>query len=67
MRIMDGGYTVFDVWTTGRYYVLTTDYFELNPNVRISERGGEKGLLPRDKKELFEWLDRLFYAAGMEE
>lgn len=26
MRLMDGGYTTLDVWTTGRYYVMHTDY-----------------------------------------
>lgn len=65
MRIMDGGYTVFDAWTTGRYYILTTDYFGLNPQKKIPERGGEKGVLPLDEETLFAWLDKLFYATEM--
>lgn len=59
MRLMDGGYTVLDVWTTGRYYVLTTDYSELTPS--IVERGGEKGDLLLETSALTEWLDGLFY------
>lgn len=58
MRLMDGGYTVLDAWTTGRYYVLTTDYLALTDG-NIGERGGEKGQLPIDKLEGF--LDNLFF------
>lgn len=58
MRIMDGGYVVLDVWTTGRYYILTTDYAELVPGA--VERGGEKGSLPRlGIRWLF--LDSIFF------
>lgn len=63
MRIMDGGYITLDVWTTGRYFVLQTDYAELTDK-NIVERGGEKGSLPSmDKTKLYDWLDDLFFAA----
>lgn len=64
MRIMDGGFTVLDVWTTGRYYVLTTDYHELLDD-NVVERGGEKGALPLDN--LWPFLDKLFYGEDMGE
>lgn len=60
MRLMDGGYTVVDIWTSGRYYVLTTDYVEVAKGT--IERGGEKGVLPAASgPKLTEWLDKLFY------
>lgn len=61
LRIMDGGYTVLDVWTTGRYYVLTTDYLALLDG-NVVERAGEKGTLPDD---LWPFLDKLFYGEDM--
>lgn len=64
LRIMDGGYTVLDVWTTGRYYVLTTDYLEMLPNPTV-ERAGEKGQLPVNN--LWQFLDVLFYGEDMQE
>lgn len=67
MRIMDGGYTVLDIWTTGRYYILTTDYLEMiGPG--ITERGNEKGdlLFFVDDKDLFrDWLDGVFFPDGL--
>lgn len=60
MRLMDGGFTVLDVWTTGRYYILTTDYLEMIGE-GIVERGGEKGDIPTNKGQLIEWLNKLFF------
>lgn len=57
-RIMDGGYIVVDLWTTGRYFILTTDYDEMTDG-NVIERGGEKGNLPVDK--LSDFLDDIFY------
>jgi len=62
MRLMDGGFCVLDVWTTGKYYVLATDYHAMNSDKRTSERGGEKGWVPTTEKPLFEWLDKFFFA-----
>ena len=59
-RLMDSGYVVVDAWTTGRYYVVTTDYLALAGGG--VERGGEKGSLPVDKLE--EYLDGIFFARG---
>lgn len=56
-RIMDGGYVVVDVWTTGRYYVLMTDYNELTDD-NVVERQGEKGQLPLTFER---FLDDIFY------
>lgn len=64
MRISDGGYTVIDIWTTGRYYVLTTDYLTMLSE-RIIERGGEKGQLHED--DINDWLDELFFPESQEE
>ncbi len=60
-RIMDGGYTVLDAWSTGRYYVVTTDYNELTDG-NVVERAGEKGNLPINMLE--EFLDELFFCKG---
>lgn len=67
MRLMDGGFTTLDVWTTGRYYVLHTDY-SAQDNQSVIERGGEKGMVPLDSGvDLYDWLDKLFYAVDMAE
>lgn len=60
MRVMDGGYTVVDVWSTGRYYIVTTDYLALAGGGL--ERGGEKGQLPIDDIDGF--LSGIFYMSG---
>jgi hypothetical protein len=63
MRLMDGGFVTLDVWTTGRYYVLMTDYLGmLSREQTIIERGGEKGDLPSWREgPLFTWLNKLFF------
>ncbi len=61
MRITDGGYVTLDMWTTGRYYVLMTDYLAMVGGG--IERGGEKGSVPI--KELEPWLDMLFFPEGI--
>jgi hypothetical protein len=68
MRVMDSGFTVVDVWTSSRYYVLTTDYNEqkIDKSIRVIERGGEKGFIPTTKTELTYWLDRLFFVTEIE-
>jgi hypothetical protein len=60
MRLMDGGFTVLDVWTTARYYVLTTDYLEMLGKGHV-ERGGEKGYIPLNPDKQREFLDKLFF------
>jgi hypothetical protein len=58
MRIMDGGFTTLDIWTTGRYYIVTTDYLEMiGPGE--DERTGEKGQIKMSHIE--DWLDQLFF------
>lgn len=64
MRIMDGGYTVLDVWTTGRYYILTTDYLEMLEGNK-TERGSEKGFVPLNA--MWEFLDQIFFGETMED
>lgn len=59
IRIMDGGYVTVDLWTTGRYYILMTDYAEMTDG-NIPERQGEKGQLPTQQLQAF--LDKIFYA-----
>lgn len=69
MRIMDSGFTVLDVWTSSRYYVLTTDYNAEKTSrlTSVIERGGEKGCIPTTQPELQIWLDELFFAVEIEE
>jgi hypothetical protein len=60
-RIMDGGFVVLDIWTTGRYYILTTDYDEMTDG-NVIERGGEKGQVPISSVEDLEsFLDLIFF------
>lgn len=68
MRIMDGGFTTLDIWTTARYYVLSTDYNEQKADKKmlVIERGGEKGFIPTTSPELDNWLDKLFFATEIE-
>lgn len=63
MRIMDGGYVILDVWTTGRYYIVMTDYKEITDS-NIREREGEKGNLPLNTLKLF--LDKVFFLKSTE-
>lgn len=58
MRIMDGGFVVLDVWTTGRYFIVMTDYNEMTDGNEV-ERGGEKGQIPIDN--ITKFLDGIFY------
>lgn len=62
LRIMDGGYVVLDVWTTGRYYILMTDYNEAFDG-NVVERQGEKGQLPVD--DLWPFFDAIFFGGDM--
>lgn len=66
LRMMDGGYITIDFWTTGRYYVVLTDYVEIFDGA-IVERQGEKGSLPYEKEKLWPFLDELFFGADMAE
>lgn len=61
MRISDGGYTVLDLWTTAKYYVKETSYYEAYAESGLIERGGETGLLPVKKLELDMWIRELFF------
>lgn len=66
MRLMDGGYTVIDIWTTGRYWIMTTDYLDMG--IQAVERGSEKGVLPSNNMlKLGMWLDKLFFPEGNNE
>lgn len=58
MRLMDG-YTVLDVWTTGKYYVLETSYNKIAHGT--IERQGEKGSTPTKKKPFAEFIHKLFF------
>lgn len=64
MRIFDEGYTILDVWTTGRYYILTTDYAEKYDG-NVVEREGEKGQLPITIEEFWPFLDGIFFGGDM--
>lgn len=58
-------YTVVDIWpTTGKYWVSKTSYHEMTDK-RIQERGGEKGVIPVGTDAIYNYLDKLFFAADM--
>lgn len=65
-RIMDGGFTVLDTWTTGRYWIVATDYLTKYDGA-ILERQDEKGQLPTGKDELWPFLDKIFFGEDMNE
>lgn len=62
IRIMDGGLTCIDIWTTGKYWIKETNY-----NGVLVERQGEKGMIPLKKKPLFQFLDKIFFAIDLME
>lgn len=62
-RISDGGFVVLDVWTTGRYYIVMTDYKEMTDG-NVAERQGEKGQLPIENVTPF--LDKIFFTEALE-
>lgn len=59
MRLIQGDMVCFDVWTTAKYYIVGTEFLEYGEH--ITERAGEKGSVPTTKKELYAFLNRLFY------
>lgn len=59
MRIIQDDIVCFDAWTTAKYYIVGTEFVEYGAN--ITERAGEKGQLPTKKKELYNFLNKLFY------
>lgn len=63
MRIMDGGFVVIDVWTTGRYYIVMTDYNQMTDG-NVVERQAEKGQLPLET--LTPFLDKIFFTEILE-
>lgn len=61
LRLMDGGLTVLDIWTSGKYYIVATDYLQMCGEGTI-ERAGEKGNVPsNDMLKLAAWLDKIFF------
>lgn len=53
---------VLNLWTgSGKYYIEKTDF----RNTGVIERQGEKGYLPTKQAELFDFLNRLFFAIDM--
>lgn len=62
LRLKDEAGTVcIDFWTTGKYYILETNFHRYR-GMHIRERAGEKGKVNvKDKKKLYKWLDELFF------
>lgn len=58
LRLTDGGFVALDVWTTGRYFILMTDYAAITGYKQV-ERQGEKGQLPLNG--LDDFLTEIFY------
>lgn len=61
-RITDSGYVILDAWTTGRYFIVMTDYY-LFLDDAVPERAGEKGQIPVDS--LWPFLDTIFFGGDM--
>lgn len=59
MRIIQDDIVCFDAWTTAKYYIVGTEFVEYGAG--MTERAGEKGILPTNKKELYSFLNKLFY------
>lgn len=62
-RLLDQGFTVLDIWTTGRYYVVDSDYAAKYPGADLVETAGQKGQL--DMNNLWPFLDKLFFGEDM--
>ncbi len=61
MRVMDGGFTVFDVWTTGKYFLLASDYGGLGAPGYAPEIP-RKGVLPMQVHgATVKLLDKVFF------
>lgn len=67
MRLMDGGMTCLDIWTTEKYWIKETNYVEQkDPGTpSVTERGGEKGFVPSKNPALTEFLDTIFFAVEL--
>lgn len=64
---MTDDFTSIDFWpTTGRYWIMKTNYFEQGGK-GVNERGSEKGELPHGKDSIFQFLDELFFAIELNE
>ncbi len=59
MRLILSELVCLDIWTTAKYYFVSSDYRLLEAHIR--ERAGEKGFVPTKRKELVKWLDMAFY------
>lgn len=65
-RITNDSYTILDIWSSAKYYIMETDYASYSGNHDTGERTGEKGKLPATEgKVLFDWLDKIFYATEL--
>lgn len=61
MRVIDSDFTILDCWTSEKYWIKETNYYK--QKLGIVERAGESGFLPSKKKKLYQFLDKIFYAA----
>lgn len=59
MRISYGDTCTVDIWTSNKYWVKESNYLH-----GITERGGEKGELPKD---IYDFLDKLLFAVEIAE
>lgn len=67
LRLVDESFTTVDVWpSTGKYWVLNTNYFK-QTDKKVAERGDEKGFLPFGEDKIFDYLDQIIYAADISE
>ena len=61
IRVSDEVYNTIDIWTTAKYYAKETNYYQMENGKGIIERQGESGIVPTDKEELYQFLDKYFY------
>ena len=59
-RITDGGFVMFDFWTTGRYQIIKTNYKDMSENY-IQGRQSEAGRFQVEIKAFGAFLDLIFF------
>lgn len=64
MRLLYSPIAVIDIWTTEKYYIVTTNYSETGGK-GLTERGGETGFVPHEQAQLTKFLDELLFAADL--
>lgn len=60
-RISDGGFCKIDIWMSGKYHIIDSDYHRMIPNKTIASRRQERGELPRSRESFGVFMDHIFF------